>query len=237
MTATDVKVWDGTAWQSIKGARGPQGEPGKDSTVPGPKGEKGDPGVGTDGKAGKDGVGVNEVKVLDGNLVVTLSDGTTRLAGHVVGPRGADGSDGRDGRDAPPASPGRDGAPGAPGRDGKDGITADEFEKAIAAAEERAAERILKSLEFDGRVFKIGGRVLGKAAVMEFKGQWVQDGKYEKGDTVQHSGHMWHCNDDGVTHMPGQGSGWTIAVKRGRDGKAGEPVAERTPSKAPIHVR
>src|SRR5690606_7468488 len=74
------------------GAPGPKGE----------KGDKGDPGKdgrdGIDGRDGADGVGVAGAVInRDGELVITLSDGTTRDLGRVVGKDGASGRDGADG--------------------------------------------------------------------------------------------------------------------------------------------
>lgn len=64
--------------------RGERGEPG-------PRGEKGDP--------GRDGVGVADVEIRDGDLVILLTDGSLRHLGPVVGPPGEKGADGRDGVD------------------------------------------------------------------------------------------------------------------------------------------
>jgi integrin beta 3 len=69
------------------------------------KGEKGDPGEsgadgkdGADGANGKDGAGIVDGFVSrDGHLIATLSDGTTRDFGEIIGKDGADGKDGRDG--------------------------------------------------------------------------------------------------------------------------------------------
>lgn len=133
-----------------------------------------------------------------------------------TGPRGEKGLDGRD------AAPGRDGAPGAkgdPGRDGKDGISREEFLKAVYEAREEGLNKLFNELNVEGRIWKLGDKVIGKSFSLEFKGQWKEDMDYERGDVVQHSGHMWHANEDGVKHMPGQGNGWTQVVKRGRDGR------------------
>jgi hypothetical protein len=65
----------------------------------GKDGAKGDPGEpGEPGPAGKDGVGLAGALIdRDGGLVVTLTDGSTRELGPVVGKDGAPGADGRDG--------------------------------------------------------------------------------------------------------------------------------------------
>lgn len=72
---------------------------------PGEKGEKGDAGErgadgkdGRDGSDGKDGAGIIDGFVSrGGHLIATLSDGTTRDFGEIVGKDGTPGKDGRDG--------------------------------------------------------------------------------------------------------------------------------------------
>lgn len=74
----------------------------------GPQGPVGPQGpAGKDGKDGKDGTSVSNAEINNnGQLIITLSDGTSFNAGN------AKGEDGQDGQD---------GAPGADGKDGKDG--------------------------------------------------------------------------------------------------------------------
>lgn len=53
--------------------------------------------------------------------------------------------------------------------------------------------------------------------VQVYKGVW-SEGDYLSGDTVTWAGSLWHCNKDGTSTKPGDGSGdWTLAVKKGRD--------------------
>jgi len=89
----------------------------------GEKGEDGEPGLkGEDGRDGKDGIGLAGAMIdRDGVLIITLSDGTARELGVVVGKDGADGKDGRDGIDGKDGADGKDGDPGAPGLDGSNG--------------------------------------------------------------------------------------------------------------------
>jgi hypothetical protein len=72
---------------------------------------------GADGKDGKDGTGISGA-IIDrkGSLILTLTDGSTRDLGCIVGKDGADGKDG---------SPGPAGEDGANGKDGADGESAD----------------------------------------------------------------------------------------------------------------
>ena len=52
---------------------------------------------------------------------------------------------------------------------------------------------------------------------------WDAATKYDRGDTVTLGGSTWHCNNDGVTSRPGEGSAdWTLATKRGNHGKDGK---------------
>jgi hypothetical protein len=74
------------------GIAGKDGVDGRDGAH-GPRGEKGDPGM-----HGKDGVGVAGAVIdRDGTLVLTLSDGTAKTLGPVVGAPGPAGKDGVDG--------------------------------------------------------------------------------------------------------------------------------------------
>jgi HK97 family phage prohead protease len=50
-----------------------------------------------------------------------------------------------------------------------------------------------------------------------YKGVW-RPGTYAAGCFVTHAGSMWHA-DKSTDFKPGEGGGWTLAVKSGRDGK------------------
>jgi len=41
---------------------------------------------------------------------------------------------------------------------------------------------------------------------------------YSKGTFVTRDGSLWHCNEK-TNAQPGDGRAWTLAVKRGKDGK------------------
>lgn len=54
-------------------------------------------------------------------------------------------------------------------------------------------------------------------------------GDYKKGDTVTWGGSLWHCDED-TSDKPGEvgSKGWTLAAKRGRDGKDGKNGIDKT---------
>lgn len=155
---------------------------GKDGD-PGPPGEKGEPGA--------DGIGLAGALIdREGGLVITLTDGTTKALGVVVGKNGEDGE---------------------PGADGKDGFGLSDFDT---------------ELKDGGRtlVLKFGSGDLAEVhelalPVPLYRGVFKDGQSYDQGDLVTWAGSMWHC-DEPTTAKPGEGaSGWTLAVKRGRDGQ------------------
>lgn len=76
------------------------------------------------GGTGGDGVSITNCTINDsGNLIITLSDGTTIDAGHCVGAKGDKGDKGDAGADGTPGTPGTPGSPGADGAAGADGIS------------------------------------------------------------------------------------------------------------------
>ncbi len=74
------------------------------------------------GEHGRDGVGVAGSMIdRDGVLIFTLSDGTMKDMGPIVGRDGRDGEQGPPGEKGDPGEPGPQGEPGAAGKDGLDG--------------------------------------------------------------------------------------------------------------------
>jgi hypothetical protein len=58
-------------------------------------------------------------------------------------------------------------------------------------------------------------------ASVEYCGTFVPDRVYTVGQLVTLDGSIWHCNNDATTTRPGDGTrAWTLACKRGKDGKA-----------------
>jgi hypothetical protein len=157
----------------------------------------------------KDGVGMAGALIdRDGGLVVTLSDGTTRELGPVVGKDGAPGNPGSDGQD------GKDGI-GRDGRDGKDGRDGFGFED-LDVVHDGARGFIFR--------FARGSEVKEfpfTVPVLIYRGVFREGDEYQTGDTVTWAGSLWHCDED-TKGKPGDGQkAWTLAAKRGRDGKDG----------------
>ena len=106
---------DGTSENAgkVTGADGEDGVDGKDGEQ-GPKGDKGEAGTdGTDGKDGangKDGAagrGIDSFEIVEGDLVVTYTDGTVQKVGPIAGKDAEAGADGKDGKDGADGTDGR----------------------------------------------------------------------------------------------------------------------------------
>lgn len=104
---------------------------------------------------------------------------------------------------------GKDGDTGAPGRDG---LSLKDFEVELMPD----GRTILMKFDDGGPISY--AREIG-VAMMIYRGVY-REGVYQKGDTVTFGGSLWHSNKDDNTEKPDTGSGaWTLAAKRGRDGK------------------
>lgn len=182
--------------------------------IPVPKdGENGKDGAdGVDGKDGKDGLSIKGdpgEKGLDGK----------------------DGAPGKDGKDVdplvikemvvqavaavPPAKDGRDGRDGIhgkDGRDGKDGITVDQLN---AGLEEMLAKGLPDAVRL------AVDTVLKGVPLMTYKGVYRPEESYVPGNTATFGGSLWHCNVP-TKAKPGTNDDWTLAVKKGRDGRDGD---------------
>lgn len=181
----------------------PKPENGKDGRdgLDGAPGECGADGLngsdGREGAAGADGVGLAGALIdRDGILNLTMTNGEVKSLGRV---------EGRDGKD---------------GERGEAGFSLDDFEV---------------NLKADGRTvelsFSRGEAIFTRELAlptMIYRGSYAEGQTYERGDTVTYAGSLWHCNGgeaqgqwSGETkEKPGDGSkAWTLAAKRGRDGK------------------
>lgn len=186
----------------------PKPENGKDGRAgaDGQDGPRGEPGSsGRDGKDGADGVGLAGAIIdRDGVLNLTLSNGEVKALGRV---------EGRDGRD---------------GERGEAGFGLDDFDARLMS-DGRTVELSFKR----GDVAIVRGLAL---PTMIYRGVYTDGRAYEKGDTVTWAGSLWHCEGAagepmaGTTEKPGEGSkAWTLAAKRGRDGKDFAGPVERAP--------
>lgn len=197
------------------------------------RGEKGEAGDrGHKGEPGRDGVGLAGALIdRSGVLVLTLTDGTTRELGVVVGKDGADGSPGEKGERGEPGERGESGPMGEPGgigpagekgmdgRDGRDGtngrdgfsledfdVEAGEDGRTVTLKFEQGDVRHCYELVFpvvlDRGVFKAGET-------------------YQPGDAVTWGGSLWIAQKETGEKPDAPDSGFRLAVKRGRDGKDG----------------
>lgn len=157
------------------------------SALPAPKnGEK--------GADGRDGVGVAGAVIdRDGALVLTLSDGTQRNLGPVVGRDGAQGERGERGAD---------------GKDGQDGIGFDDM-----TFEVRDEACYL--------VWEKGGTVKeARLPIPIDRGVWKDGAEYYRGNGVSWGGSFWLAQKDNPAGKPDSpNSDWRLATKRGQNAK------------------
>jgi hypothetical protein len=84
----------------------------------------------------------------------------------------------------------------------------------LAAVEARPREESAAISELQKRLARVEDR-----PQLRYRNVFQEGQSYAPGDVVTWGGSMWHCNAP-TTDKPGDGqSVWTLAVKRGRDGK------------------
>jgi hypothetical protein len=96
-------------------------------------------------------------------------------------------------------------------RDGRDGIaTYDELNAAVAkAVGERVSPEVKKEV----------AETVAAMPVMVYRGVFQEGTEYKAGHMVTWAGSLWHANE-ATTEKPGDGKTmWTLAAKKGRDGK------------------
>jgi hypothetical protein len=75
-----------------------------------------------------------------------------------------------------------------------------------------------KFAQIDTRLDELGA-LIANTKSMQYRGIFAAGTPYDEGDTVTHGGSLWHCNQL-TKDRPGEGAAaWTLAVKRGRDGR------------------
>ncbi len=161
-------------------------------------------------KDGKDGVGLTGALIdRDGHLIVTLSDGTTKSVGNVIGRDGQD-VDLDQVRKTIEAEVAKIPVP----KDGKDGQDGKGFDSMEFAHDEQG--RL-------GMKFTLGDVVkFTRLPGLYDRGVWRDGEAYLKGDAVRHGGSLFLAQVDHPTAKPeSDEQQWRLAVKRGRDGKDG----------------
>jgi hypothetical protein len=141
----------------------------------------------------------------NGNLILTLSDGSIRELGLVVGRDGVDGL------------PGRDGTDGAPGIGGVG------FEDVTETLEDNGATLVRRYLRGDQIVREYRHPLTG----FRYRGVYREGRDYATGDAITWGGSLWIALRDNA-EKPESGDAWQLAVKKGRDGRDGvaKPVPE-----------
>ena len=190
------------------GRDGVDGKDGKDG-LPGTAGKDGEPG--RDGKDGQDGKSFtmdDAEKILDAKMARWELDFERRA--NAVLEKAIDRiekpENGQDGKD---------------GRDGRDAFDLDDL------AMEFDGERTL-TLKFE-RAGVIKQSSIKIPALID-RGTFQAQSGYERGDAVTWGGALWIAQKDAPQDKPGEGDGWRLAVKRGRDGKDGRNGIDKTAS-------
>lgn len=143
---------------------------------------------------------------------------------------GKDGADGRDGRGVRDLLIDRDGnliasmddgemknlgpicgKDGEAGKDGRDGFGFDDMDACVLDDD--------RTIEFSFRRGDEEKAFTFKWPAMIYRGVYSEGTEYQPGDTVTWGGSLWHCDTE-TKDKPGTDS-WTLAVKKGRDGKNG----------------
>jgi hypothetical protein len=193
----------------------------------GEKGERGEP-----GSIGRDGIGLAGAMIdRGGALILTLTDGSTRDLGVVVGKDGRDGEPGPQGERGEPGPQGEkgergsagepgpsgdkgmdgsDGIDGVDGKDGRDGFTLEDFDV------QPIDERTIKLMFLRDGVSHSFELVF---PVIIDRGVFKAEEAYARGDAVTWGGSLWIAQKETSAKPDTPDSGWRLAVKKGRDGK------------------
>lgn len=102
---------------------------------------------------------------------------------------------------------------GERGDPGRDGLTLTDFDTDLSE------DGRTLTLSLQNEEVKVTHQL--QLATMIYRGVFKEGETYVQGDCVTWAGSLFHCNAE-TTHKPGEGaSAWTLAAKRGRDGKDG----------------
>lgn len=186
---------DREALRGPVGEKGERGEPGPQGE-PGIKGDRGDPGEsGQPGERGEK--GDPGERGTDGNP-------------GAPGERGEKGDPGHPGERGKRGEKGDPGERGDPGRDGV--ATRDELHELIKAGVAEAIKAMGPQVTENVR------KTLPK---VEYRGVFTEGGTYARGDLATWGGSVWHCDQETTEKPDGPSKHWTLAVKKGRDGRDG----------------
>lgn len=183
------------------GVDGKDGSPGRDGED-GQLGQKGDPGPAGIGAAGA-------VIDREGNLMLTMSDGSTSKLGLVVGQDGRAGEKGVDGVD---------------GKDGADGFGFDDMSVYYDG------ERDMRLVFGKGEDLK---EFLIPLSHPLDRGVWKAGDTYQKGDGATFDGSWWIAQKE-TGAQPGASADWRMAVRKGRNGRDG--IVKTLPAPGPVKV-
>ncbi|KRS17569.1 hypothetical protein XM52_13695 [Roseovarius indicus] len=117
------------------------------------------------------------------------------------------------------------GKDGAPGKDGEDGIGFEDMD-IVHDGERGFTFRFQRGAKIVERAFTL--------PVMLDRGVFSEGKGYAAGDVVSFGGSMWVAQKD-TEERPGDGDGWRLSVKRGRDGKDG--VMKPAPEPKTVKVK
>lgn len=84
------------------------------------------------------------------------------------------------------------------------------------------SEPLARNAVCEQRIVELEAQVikLEQQPTMKYLGVWDETQLYAVGDFTTHDGSLWHCDRSSTAVKPGSMEGaWTLAVKRGRDGK------------------
>ena len=186
----------------------------------------------TQGDSDPDVMTVEDIKAL---IVSEVASAVSDLPPAQKGDDGADGKDGEPGRDGLDVKDlfradggrlvavmsdgttkdmgvfvGKDGNDGSPGKDGVDGLGFEDMEFST----DEHGRPVAKFQR--GDVVK----TIQLPCIID-RGPYRSGEIYQKGDAVSYGGGLWIAQDH-TSEKPDGGSGWRLAVKKGRDGKDGQ---------------
>jgi hypothetical protein len=140
----------------------------------------------------KDGVGAAGAIIdREGNLILTLTDGTTRDLGRVVG---------------------KDGETPKDGEKGDPGFSLEDFDSEVKDGG--------RTLVLSFTAGEIKHTVEHQLDTLIYRGVFKDGETYQPGDTVSFGGGLWHCDAETTARPGDDAKDWTLAVRRGREGKS-----------------